>query len=289
MNVLEVRGLCKRYPGFALTDAAFSLEEGTVMGFIGRNGAGKTTTLSCLLDLVHPDAGDIRFFGRDFREDQWEAKQRLGFVSGGVDYYPRKKLRAITAVTRRFYRDRDDGAYQNYLSMFGLSEDKTPSELSAGMKVKYSLALALSHKARLLLLDEPTSGLDPVSREELLDIFLELVRRERVSILFSTHITSDLQKCADSITYIREGKIPYSGSLRDFLGQYRLAVFPREPSPAEAERLIGLKREKEGWSALIKTGDSLPGGGALRETTLDDIIVHLEHKEFFPEGGLSHA
>ncbi len=286
MSILTVRELTKRYPGFTLDRVSFSLEEGAIMGFIGRNGAGKTTTLSCLLDLVHPDGGEISFFGMDFHEHQWEIKQKLGFVSGGIDYYPRKKLKAITAVTRRFYRDWDDEAYRQYLSLFQLSEDKTPSELSAGMKVKYSLALALSHRAKLLLLDEPTSGLDPVSREELLDIFLELVRREGVTILFSTHITSDLEKCADGITCIQQGKLLYSGPLKSFLSHYRLVRFPEEPGTREG--LIGLKREKEGFSALLETGTPLPPGGTEHPADLDAIMVHLEHTEIFDrkEGAL---
>lgn len=284
MNVLNVRGLCKQYPGFALDHVSFSLPEGSIMGFIGRNGAGKTTTLSCLLDLVHPSAGDVSFFGMDFRKNQWEIKQEIGFVSGGIDWYPRKKLKTISQVTSRFYRDWDEAAYRRYLQVFQLSEDKTPSELSAGMKVKYSLALALSHRARLLLLDEPTSGLDPVSREELLDIFLALVRNEGVSILFSTHITSDLEKCADSITYIRDGKIPYSGPIKEFLGQYRLVRFAEE-APAAQSGLVGLKREKEGFSALLKAGTPLPPGGEVFPAALDSIMVHLEHRDILEEGG----
>lgn len=282
MNVLNVRDLCKAYPGFTLDHVSFSLEEGSIMGFIGRNGAGKTTTLSALLDLIHPDEGEVSAFGMDFRQNQWEIKQKLGFVSGGVDYYPRKKLKAITAVTRRFYRDWDDTAYRRYMELFQLSETKTPAELSAGMKVKYSLALALSHKARLLILDEPTSGLDPVSREELLDIFLELVRREGVTILFSTHITGDLEKCADSITYIQKGKIPYSGSLKDFLRKYRLLRFPEGSAP-HGEGLHGLKREKEGWSALVEAGSPVPAGAVESPATLDGIMVHLEHNSLLGE------
>ncbi len=285
MSILAVENLTKRYPAFTLNSVGFSVEEGSIMGFIGRNGAGKSTTLNCLLDLVHPDDGKITFFGMEFQKNQWEVKQQLGFVSGGVDFYPRKKLKAITAVTRRFYRDWDEGGYRRYLSLFQLSEEKTPTELSAGMKVKYALALALSHKAKLLLLDEPTSGLDPVSREELLDIFLELARRENVSILFSTHITSDLEKCADFITYIREGTVPYSGPIKEFQSRYQLARFSEEPSPSVKEALIGLKREKEGWSALCKIQSAPAEGAEISAPTLDDIMVHLEHRELFTEGG----
>ncbi|MCH5353806.1 MAG: ABC transporter ATP-binding protein [Acutalibacter sp.] len=276
MNILTVEKLRKKYPGFLLDGISFAVPEGEIMGLIGRNGAGKTTTLRCLLNLVHPDSGEISFFGLPFGENEWEIKQKIGFVSGGVDYYPRKKLGLITRVTKSFYRDWDDSAYRRYLSLFKLSEDKNPSELSDGMKVKYSLALALSHKAKFLILDEPTSGLDPVSREELLDIFLTLTRDEGVSILFSTHITSDLEKCADSITYLREGKIPFTGNIKKFQNGYRLVTFPGETPPESTAELIGLKREKEGFSALIPADAPVPSGAMMEPADLDSIMVHME-------------
>ena len=279
MNILTVKDLRKSYPGFLLDGISFAVPEGEIMGLIGRNGAGKTTTLRCLLNLVHPDAGKISFFDLPFEENEWEVKQKIGFVSGGVDYYPRKKLGLITRVTKSFYRDWDDTAYRRYLTLFKLSEDKTPSELSDGMKVKYSLALALSHKAKFLLLDEPTSGLDPVSREELLDIFLTLTRQEGVSILFSTHITSDLEKCADSITYLREGKIPFTGSIKAFQEGYRLLRFPGGNPPESSAGLIGLKREKEGFSALISADSPIPDGAKAEPADLDSIMVHMEQTE----------
>ena len=209
MEALSVKGLCKEYPSFSLKDISFSVEQGTIMGFIGRNGAGKTTTLKSILNLVHPSRGEIRFFGMELEKNEPEIKRQIGFVSGGVDYYVKKKIKTITNVTRRFYDDWDEQAYRRYMARFELDESKTPDQLSAGMKVKYALTLALSHRAKLLILDEPTSGLDPVSRDDLLDVFLSL-QREGVSILFSTHITSDLDRCADSITYIRRGEIAAS-------------------------------------------------------------------------------
>lgn len=277
--VLEVSGLCKRYPGFYLDHVGFTLGQGRVMGLVGRNGAGKSTTLNSLLDFVHPQEGVVRFFGNPLSKE----KEKIGFVSGGVDYYPRKKLRTITQVTKRFYSEWDDAAYQSYLRLFALDERKTPSELSAGMKVKYSLALALSHRATLLLLDEPTSGLDPVSRQELLDIFLELSREKGVSILFSTHITSDLEKCADDITYIQNGTVPYTGEIKAFLGQYRLIRHSGEGRPEAPEALIGLKREKESWAALLPAGLPIPAGWENFPADLDTIMVHLEYHDHTEE------
>ncbi len=220
MNLLEVKGLCKSYPGFQLENVSFAVREGSIMGFIGRNGAGKTTTLKSILHIVHPDAGEIRYFGMDFAGHEGEIKQQIGFAGGAVDYYKRKPIKKLLEVTKRFYETWDDEACRKYLALFSLDENKMPGELSEGMRVKLSLTLALSHGARLLLLDEPTSGLDPVSREELLDTFRYL-RERGVAILFSTHITSDLEKCADDITYIAKGKLIASEPMAAFMARCR--------------------------------------------------------------------
>lgn len=215
MNVLEVERLCKTYPAFQLRDVSFSVRKGTVMGLIGRNGAGKTTTMKSILNIVRADSGRVTCFGMDLREKEGEIKQRIGFAGGAAEYFKKKRIGDILAVTKRFYAQWDDDLCRRYLELFALDENKTPSQLSQGMKVKLNLVLSLSHGAELLVLDEPTSGLDPISREELLEIF-RLLRSRGVSLLFSTHITSDLEKCADDITYIREGQMVYTGSLRGF-------------------------------------------------------------------------
>lgn len=274
MNVLSVRNLSKEYPGFALKDVSFDLEEGAVTGFIGRNGAGKSTTLKSLLNFVHPSSGEISFFGQSFAANELEIKQKIGFVSGGIDYYPLKKLRTITAVYKRFFTEWDDALYRRYTGMFGLDENKTPKQLSEGMKVKYSLALALSHHARLLLFDEPTSGLDPVSRDELLDVFLDLVENEDVTLLFSTHITTDLEKCADNIIYIKNGSILADMELDAFLSQYRLAKFAAEPTGNG--KLIGVKRGRKGYTALVRAADLPVAGAEISEPSLESIMVHIE-------------
>lgn len=217
--ILEVRNLCKKYPAFQLDHVSFSVEPGSIMGLIGRNGAGKTTAMKSMLDLVHPDEGEVLFFGESIREKGNSVRQNIGYASGANQFYIRKKLKDITAMTRIFYDNWDDAAYQKYGKMFGLDEDKKLMELSEGMKVKFSLASALSHHARLLILDEPTSGLDPVSREELLELF-QYLAKQGTAILFSTHITSDLEKCADAITYLKNGSVIASKSYQDFLRDY---------------------------------------------------------------------
>ena len=248
------------------------------MGFIGRNGAGKTTTLKSILNLVHPSRGEIRFFGMELEKNELEIKKQIGFVSGGVDYYVKKKIKTITNVTRRFYDDWDEQAYRRYMARFELDESKTPDQLSAGMKVKYALTLALSHRAKLLILDEPTSGLDPVSRDDLLDVFLSL-QREGVSILFSTHITSDLDRCADSITYIRRGEIAASMPLEQFLGQYMAAEIDADAVPADISALlIGAKPAKHGYTAIVNKQDAakLPAFVRLTPADLETAMIHLE-------------
>ena len=275
-TVLEVRGLCKQYPAFTLSDVAFSLEAGRIMGFIGRNGAGKTTTLKSILGLVHPDAGEIRYFGLPFAENEQSIKGQIGYAAGGVSYYQRRRVREIAAMTASFYPQWDSAAYRRYLERFSLDENKQLRELSEGMKVKFHLALALSHHARLLLLDEPTSGLDPVSREELLEIFLRLAE-EGVAILFSTHITSDLEKCADDITYIQKGKILASKPIGEFRQDYRLVRQQGELTEEQKKAVLGRSREKAGDTLLIRREETARFGGfTVTEPTLEEIMVHLE-------------
>ena len=216
MPVLEVQGLCKTYPKFRLENVSFSLEKGRIMGLIGRNGAGKTTTLKSLLNLVHPDCGERTFFGMDLEQFEQEIKCRIGYAGGAVDYYHKKKIRLLADVTKQFYPNWDEAAYRKYLNVFSLDEEKTPDELSEGMRVKLSLTLALSHRAELLILDEPTSGLDPVSRAELLDVFT-ILRSQGTAILFSTHITTDLEACADDVTSLSAVKMIASEPMEAFL------------------------------------------------------------------------
>lgn len=219
MKTAEVIDLCKEYPGFSLSDVSFSLEAGRITGFIGRNGAGKTTTIRSMLNLAHPSSGSVRYFGKDFLSAEREIRQKIGYAAGGVNYYPKKKLAQIAAITKTFYEEWDEKAYREYLALFGLDENKTPSELSDGMRVKFNLLLALSHRAEVFILDEPTSGLDPFSRDELSEIFTELKNRG-AALLFSTHIISELEKCADDIVYIREGRIIATGPMTDFITDF---------------------------------------------------------------------
>ena len=220
MNAMEIRGLCKRYPAFELKNVTFSVPQGAVMGFIGRNGAGKSTTIKSILGLVHLDAGHVEIMGKDFAGNERVIKENIGVVLGGIDFYPKKKIRVLTDVTRRFYENWDEDKYRHYLRLFAIDEEKRVDQLSSGMQVKYMVALALSHNAKLLILDEPTSGLDPVSRDELTELLRKIAADGQRSVLFSTHITSDLEKCASHIALIKDGELQYTGTLDEFRQHY---------------------------------------------------------------------
>ncbi len=234
--MLRVTDLGKKYPTFELHDVTFAVPQGTVMGLIGRNGAGKSTTLKSVLGLVHSDCGEVHFFDKDFAENEQYIKENIGVVLGGIDFYPKKKLKTITAVTRRFYSSWNEEKYRHYCQLFALDENKRVDELSDGMRVKYLIALALSHEAKLLILDEPTSGLDPVSRDELCQLLRQIVADGSRSVLFSTHITSDLEKCASHITFLKDGEMQFTGTLPAFMEAYQEAGDTLEDIIVKVER-----------------------------------------------------
>lgn len=268
MDALKVVDLCKHYPGFDLKDVSFSVKRSRITGFIGRNGAGKSTTLKCLEGAVHPDSGSIAYFGMPFAGNESTSKKRVGFELGAADFYRSKRLSTIADVTKRFYHDWNESAYRDYCQLFALEQSKRVKELSDGMRVKFTLALALSHGPELLVLDEPTSGLDPASRDEILDIFLDMSREKGIGILFSTHITSDLEKCADDILYLQNGRLVGDGPLEAFKDRY--AVMPAEEAKRQDVPILGIRKTSLGESALVP---SSCGKGS--KATLDDIMTHL--------------
>ena len=234
MNVVEVRKLVKQYPSFKLEEVSFDIGEGRITAFVGRNGSGKTTTIKAMLNLVHPDSGTISFFNKPLSLNEAEIKQRIGYSTGTVSWYPRKKIGDIIQILKNFYDTWDEKLYRKYLDLFSLDESKKPIELSEGMKVKFNLLVALSHRCEVLILDEPTSGLDPFSRNELLKIFTEL-RDDGVAVFFSTHIISDLEKCADDIVVISKGRIISDTALTNFTEKYS------EPGESLEDTLLRLE------------------------------------------------
>lgn len=275
MNALFVQDLTKVYPGFTLDHVSFQLKEGHIAGLIGRNGAGKTTVLKGILRLISAQ-GKIEIFGKDIAFAENEVKEGIGYVGGGFRHYPLKTLRAVRKSFSRFYPQWNTDKYDRYLRLFQLDEGKKVKELSEGMKVKFALALALSHNAKLLIMDEPTSGLDPISREEFCDIVLSLVWEEGVSVLFSTHITSDLERIADDIIYLSQGKILAECALSELLNRYDLVRF-ESAEQAKNASAIGMKQVKEGWEGLYFRQSPPSGTEKIRKNAdLNDIMVHLE-------------
>ena len=274
MKALEVREMTKVYPEFTLDNISFCVEQGHICGLIGRNGAGKSTIIKGILRLISI-TGDVVVFGKDFYKDEMVIKQMIGYVGGGFRSYSMNKLITIRKAYSSFYPAWNQNKYEKFLVQFELSERKKVKELSEGMKVKFALALALSHGAKLLIMDEPTSGLDPLSREELCDIILQLVHDEGVSVLFSTHITSDLMRIADDILYISQGKILAACPLKDLLDKYKLAHFS-SLEEATAANAIGVKSVKDGYEGLLTLKRQNFNGVTLSDATIDNILVHLE-------------
>lgn len=280
MFALQVKGINKKYEHFQLKDVSFELKKGYIMGFIGANGAGKTTTLKAILNMIHVESGIVNVFEHSFIENEIEMKQKIGYAFGGTDFYTRSRVKKVTSVIKKFYTNWNDETYKSYLEKFEINENKKIIELSAGMRVKYNLAIALSHGAKLLILDEPTSGLDPVARDSLLDIFQELVEDSEMSILFSTHITSDLEKCADYITYINEGEISNSDEKDAFIGTYLLLNGSESQLETVKNKLISFKTNSFGFTGLMFAKDYDPSIGIKSAVpNLEEIMIYYSKKE----------
>lgn len=282
MNLIEINGLCKNFESFQLKNVSFSLEEGYIMGFIGRNGAGKSTTLKTMLNLMKNDGGEVKLCGLSMPDNELEIKNQVGYVFGGVDFYPEAKISRITDVTKSFYHEWDDARYKELCERFEIDQNKKFKHLSAGMKVKYSVAVAMSHNPKLLILDEPTSGLDPAARDDLVLLFQEFIEDGAHSILFSTHITSDLEKCADYITYIKQGQILASTDRDSFRESYISVAGKKEQLTSELEsKIIGLHTHQLGFEGLMKTEDKAvaeKGGFEIASPALEDIMIHIERR-----------
>lgn len=273
--MLSVKNLCKSYEKFKLCDVSFELPSGYIMGFIGANGAGKTTTVKSLLNIVKRDSGEVTIFGKSMDENENEIKQHIGFSSGNVSFYSRKKVSKLIDVYKRFYTEWSDAAFAEYMNKFHIDTDKTVSQLSQGMQVKLGVAMALSHNAKLIILDEPTSGLDPIARDELLEILRSIIADGERSILFSTHITSDLDKCADYILFIKDGKIIENAAKDDLIDSYAIVSGKNSELAFVEPRLVGVKPNAFGFHGLIKRVDLLPSDTVeIAKPNIEDIMVY---------------
>lgn len=280
MNLLEVKNLCKSYPSFKLEDVSFSLPKGYIMGFIGKNGAGKSTAIKCIYNLIKKDKGDIYLLGRKLEDiSELELKQEVALMLGGMDIYPTSKIGEIGEVVSSFYKNFDNETYNRLLKKFELDKNKKFKELSNGMKSKFLLTLAMSHKAKLLILDEPTSGLDPYSKDQLLEEFQNYIQDGERSILFSTQIVSDLESIADYIGYIKEGKIIDFATKDDFVSSYKIFSTKKEIGEhIDPSILVGIRESSVSFEGLIRSKDAskLPEGIELSEPSIEEIMIFNE-------------
>ncbi|HHV71832.1 MAG TPA: ABC transporter ATP-binding protein [Clostridia bacterium] len=277
--ILEVKNLNKSFGDFFLNEVSFTLDRGYIMGFIGPNGAGKSTTIKLIMNLLKKDSGEIRIFGMDHLKKEREIKERIGFVYDENCFYEELTVSEMKRVVSAFYKNWDDSQFCKYLKEFNLPAKKKIKQLSKGMKMKFALAIALSHQAELLIMDEPTSGLDPVVRNELLDILAWIIQDENKGILFSTHITSDLEKIADYITLIDKGRIILSRTKDELLDNYGIVKGGRDVLTSGLEKnVIGIRESKFGFEALVddrrKADKIFKGQILIEKPSLEEIMLY---------------
>jgi len=278
-KALEVIGLNKSYGSFALQDVSFSINTGSIMGFVGPNGAGKTTTIKSLLNLVRYNSGDIRILGKTMKPD--DARSDIGVITDSSLYADDWSISDVERISSLFYKGWSSEGFDRLLGKFRIDRNKKVSQLSKGMGVKLMMAVALSHGAKLLILDEPTSGIDPSDRDELCDMLAAYVRDGDKSILFSTHITADLEKIADTVTFILGGRIVLSENKADMMGKYVHVKGHIEHLTDKCRGLvIGLKEQADGFTGIIESKDApkLPGCINTAPATLDDIVVCMSRR-----------
>ncbi|MGI5989596.1 MAG: ABC transporter ATP-binding protein [Lachnospiraceae bacterium] len=276
-NILEVSGLVKRYPKFTLDHVSFTLPEGCVTGFIGTNGAGKTTTIRSILGLAKKDAGSIRIFGLNADEHLPEIKDRIGIVMDQSYFYNDLSMKEMKSILAPAYSRWSDENYQTMMKKFGLDPSQKIATLSTGMKMKFALVLALSHQAELLIMDEPTSGLDPLVRSQFLDIVMDYMRNGGKGVFFSTHITSDLEKTADMLILIHEGKILFERSKDELLDSFRIVKGNGDWLDDQNRPLIkNLKVSPYGFSGITDHAAELKQvmpEAVFEKPTIEDIMI----------------
>lgn len=275
-NILEVRNLTKQYADFALDHVSFSIPKGTIMGLIGENGAGKSTTINAILDLIHKDDGTVTFWGQELSSAK-QLKEDIGVVFDGINFYETLTAAKVGKISQAAYKQWEDRLYREYLNRFQLPADKEIKTFSKGMKMKLCIAVALSHRPKLLILDEATSGLDPVMRDDILDVFLEFVQDEEHSIMISSHITTDLEKVADNITFIHHGKVLFCKAKDELRYQYGIircgaAAFDE----IDKSEILAYRKEDYQWNVLVADKEKARRrykNAVVDDAAIDDILL----------------
>lgn len=278
-NVIELDKVTKHYEGFTLDNVSFQVPKGSIMGFVGENGAGKSTTLKAILGLIQIDGGTVKLFGKERRKEGGEQNNEIGVVLDECCFPDQLRAKDIDTILKKIYKQWDGRMYLDYLKRFNLPLDKPIKEFSKGMKMKLSISSALSHKPKLLIMDEATSGLDPIVRDEMLEIFQEFIEDEEHSILLSSHITSDLEKIADYITFIHKGKIRFSENKDILLERYGIVRCGRsEYERLDPSHVKGVRKCDFGMDVLVDNRDELLRKNrnlVVDKTAIDDIMLLL--------------
>lgn len=279
-NYLEVCNISKTFESFQLNNISFSLPKGYIMGLIGPNGSGKTTTIKLILNMIKRESGEIKVMGLDNLANETAVKSNLGVVFDSNCFCDEWRITQVERLVSMFYRNWNSSKFSKLLNRFNIDPKKKVKQLSKGMQMKLMLACAFSYDAKLLILDEPTSGFDPVSRDELLSILSVYIEDGEHSVLFSTHITGDLERAADYITYINYGELYYSGSKDEFINMFRIVKEGKaELSSDMSKKAVGIRNFSTGFEALIKTEDlKLFSHLEIEPATIDDIVVFTNKK-----------
>ncbi len=282
-NAIEISGLTKKYSGFTLDNISFNVPKGSIMGFIGQNGAGKTTTIRSLLNIIGIDKGEIKLLGLDYLKNEQEIKERISVVFDELPFHDIFTAKDMARIFEGIYPQWDNAVYTQYLDRFGLPKNKKIGEFSKGMKMKLQIACALSHNAELLVMDEATTGLDPVVRDEILHIFMEYLQDGERSILMSSHITSDLEKIADSVTFIDKGKLLISGYKDDILESHGILKCDKsELSNIDPKDIVSIRMNNYGAEVMLSDRQSASyrySGAIIDPASLDDIMLYYVHKD----------
>ena len=282
-NVIELKNVVKDYGDFKLDHISFAVPEGSVCGFIGQNGAGKTTTINLILDIINRDEGEISLFGKPVDKDHAYVREDVGVVFDEMGFHEFMTAKDINIMMKNIYKNWDEVAFFDYLKKFSLPSKKKCGAFSRGMRMKLQIAVAMSHKAKLLIMDEPTSGLDPIVRNEMIGIFRDFVVEEDHTILLSSHITGDLEKIADEVVFIDGGKIVLSGNKDEILEKHGILKCKKEEASKVSEALI-VGVEEEAYSTSILVNDrhaaaKLYPDMVIEEAALEDIMIYYVNAE----------
>ncbi|UII57641.1 ABC transporter ATP-binding protein [Cytobacillus spongiae] len=283
-NVVELRNVSKKWKGFAVKNVDLQVKQGFVTGFIGANGAGKSTTIKMMMNLLKPDSGEVKLFGLDYRTHEKAIKERIGFVYDGNVFFEGMNLKDIKRFIGPAYKSWDDAMFDRYVDQFEIPLNKPLKTFSKGMQMKASLAIALSHHAELIIMDEPTAGLDPIFRRELLDLLQELMLDGSRTIFFSTHITTDLDRMADYISFLQNGELIFTQSIHDVADNYALVKGGNDLLDKDTEQaFVHINRASTGFEALtdnVKAVHDIFGNSVITErASLEDIMYYMKGRK----------